>query len=414
MQRNISLAVLILLIMSLNIGCSSQQAIETADVIVEQPTTVEVAEVITGNIENYISYSSRVKPAQEIMVLPKVPGKVEKINFDLGDKVKKGQVLFEMDKTDALLQLNQAASAVEMAELNLKIMSGTAYEQQIIQLKSAVASAEINYNDAKTNLEIIKTLYEAGAESKFNYDRAMSQVELAKQQYETAKANLELIEQKSHAESVETAQAQLNQAKVSYDIAKNAVDNMSVKSPISGVVSAMNVKVGEYVSTAAPSFIIIDDSSYIIEVDVNEDVIGKIHIGDKVKVSIGSISDGIMSGTITAAAPSADKAKQTFLVKITLDNPPSTIKGGMFAQVQFIVDRAENCILVPLASVIEEEGRKYVFIVNDDKAIKKEVVTGIFNDKEIQIIDGLTEGERVVVKGQDFLKDGSAVVITGN
>lgn len=414
MQRNISLAVLILLIMSLNIGCSSQQAIETADVIVEQPTTVEVAEVITGNIENYVSYSSRVKPVQEIMVLPKVPGKVEKINFDLGDRVKKGQVLFELDKTDALLQLNQASAAVEMAELNLKIMSGTAYEQQIIQLKSAVASAEINYNDAKTNLEIIKTLYEAGVESKFNYDRAMSQVELAKQQYETAKANLELIEQKSHAESVETAQAQLNQAKVSYDIAKNAVDNMSVKSPISGVVSAMNVKVGEYVSTAAPSFIIIDDSSYIIEVDVNEDVIGKIHIGDKVKVSIGSISDGIMSGTITAAAPSADKAKQTFLVKITLDNPPSTIKGGMFAQVQFIVDRAENCILVPLASVIEEEGRKYVFIVNDDKAIKKEVVTGIFNDKEIQIIDGLTEGERVVVKGQDFLKDGSAVVITGN
>lgn len=414
MQRNISLAVLILLIMSLNIGCSSQQAIETADVIVEQPTTVEVAEVITGNIENYISYSSRVKPAQEIMVLPKVPGKVEKINFDLGDRVKKGQVLYELDKTDALLQLNQASAAVEMAELNLKIMSGTAYEQQIIQLKSAVASAEINYNDAKTNLEIIKTLYEAGVESKFNYDRAMSQVELAKQQYETAKANLELIEQKSHAESVETAQAQLNQAKVSYDIAKNAVDNMSVKSPISGIVSAMNVKVGEYVSTAAPSFIIIDDSSYIIEVDVNEDVIGKIHIGDKVKVSIGSISDGIMSGTITAAAPSADKAKQTFLVKITLDNPPSTIKGGMFAQVQFIVDRAENCILVPLASVIEEEGRKYVFIVNDDKAIKKEVVTGIFNDKEIQIIDGLTEGERVVAKGQDFLKDGSAVVITGN
>jgi len=400
--------------MSLGAGCSSQQAIETADVIVEQPTTVEVAEVITGNIENYISYSSRVKPAQEIMVLPKVPGKVEKINFDLGDKVKKGQVLFEMDKTDALLQLNQAASAVEMAELNLKIMSGTAYEQQIIQLKSAVASAEINYNDAKTNLEIIKTLYEAGAESKFNYDRAMSQVELAKQQYETAKANLELIEQKSHAESVETAQAQLNQAKAAYDIAKNAVDNMSVISPISGIVSAMNVKVGEYVSTAAPSFIIIDDSSYIIEVDVNEDVIGKIHIGDKVKVSIGSISDEILSGTITAAAPSADKAKQTFLVKITLDNPPSIIKGGMFAQVQFVIDRAENCILVPLASVIEEEGKKYVFIVNNDKAIKKEVVTGIFDDKEIQILEGLNEGDKVVVKGQDFLKDGSTVVISGN
>lgn len=414
MKRYLSLAVLIALSMSLSIGCSSQQAAETADVIIDQPTTVEVAEVTTGDIENYASYSSKVKAAQEIMVLPKVPGKVEKINFDLGDRVNKGQVLFELDKTDALLQMNQAAAAVEMAELNLKIMSGTAYEQQILQLKSAVASAEINYNDAKTNVETVKTLYEAGAESKFNYDRAMSQLELAKQQYETAKANLELIEQKSHAESVETAQAQLNQAKAAYDIAKNAVDNMSVKSPISGVVSAMNVKVGEYVSTASPSFIIIDDSSYIIEVNVNDEVIGKIQVGDKVNVSIGSISEGTMTGTVTAAAPSADIAKQTFLVKVTLENPPSTIKGGMFAQVQFIVDKAENCTLVPLASVIEEEGKKYVFVVNGDKAIKKEVVTGIFNDNEIQIIDGLNQGEKVVIKGQDFLKDGSTVVISGN
>ena len=414
MKRNLSLAVLIVLSISLSIGCSSQKEVETADVIMDQPITVEVEQVTIGNIENYISYSSKVKPVQEIMVLPKVPGKVEKINFDLGDRVKKGQVLFELDKTDALLQLNQAAAAVEMAELNLKIMSGTAHEQQMLQLKSAVASAEINYNDAKTNVDTIKTLYEAGAETKFNYDRALSQLELARQQYETAKANLELIEQKSHAESVETAQAQLNQAKVSYDIAKNAVDNMSVKSPISGVVSAMNIKVGEYVSTASPSFIIIDDSSYIVEVDVNEDVIGKIHVGDKVNVSIGAISEGTLSGTITATAPSADISKQTFLVKITLDNPPDAIKGGMFAQIQFIVDRAENCTSVPLTSVIEEEGKKYVFVVDGDKARKKEVVTGIFNDKEIQIIDGLTEGEKVVVKGHDFLKDESTVVISGN
>ncbi|WP_372994334.1 efflux RND transporter periplasmic adaptor subunit [Lutispora sp.] len=414
MKRSLLLIVLIVLSMSLSMGCSSQQAMETADVTWEQPTTVEVAKVEAGQIENFVSYSSRVKPAQEIMVLPKVPGKVLKINFDLGDRVKKGQILFELDKTDALLQLNQAAAAVDMAEINLKKMSGTTYEQQMLQLKSAVASAEINYNDAKTNLETIKTLYEVGAESKFNYDRAKSQLELAKQQYETAKANLELTEQKSFAENIETAQAQLNQAKASYDIAKNAVDNMSVKSPISGVVSAKNVKVGEFVSNTTPSFIIIDDSSYIIEVDVNEDVIGKVKIGDKVKVSIGSIAEEALSGTVVAAAPSADAMKQTYLVKITLDNPPSTIKGGMFAQVQLILDRAENCILVPLSSVVEEEGRKYVFVINGDKAIKTEVDTGIFNDNEIQIIHGLNEGETVVVKGQNFLKDGSTVVISDN
>lgn len=412
MERKRSLIALIIISMCFGTGCSSQTAKVTSDVIEEQPITVEVAKAAEGRIESMISYSGRVKPAQEIMITPKQPGKVSKINFDIGQRVKAGQILFQLDKTDVLLQLNQAAAAVELAEINLKKLSGSSYEQQMIQLKAAMVSAEINYNDAKTNYEAIKKLYEAGAESKFNYDRVQSQLKLAEQQYETAKANYDLTEQKSAQENIDMAKAQLNQSKAAYDIAQNALDSMSIKSPISGVVAAKNVKVGEFISNATVAYIIIDDSSYTIEIDANEDVIGKVQIGDKAKVYISSISKEALSGTITATAPSADMKKQTYLVKISLDNPPTTIKGGMFAEVKLVLDKAENCILVPLSSIIEEEGSKYLFVINGDKAVKTEVAAGIFNDMEIEIIDGITADDIIVVKGQDFLKDGSTVVIS--
>lgn len=412
MKRKLLLILLIVFSISVNMGCSREETVDTATQVTDQAVTVEVVKTAVGSIESLVSYSSRVKPVQEIMVIPKQPGKVVKVNFDLGQRVKEGQVLFEMDKTDALLQLNQAAAAVEMAEINLKRLSGSSYEQQMLQLKAAVDSAKINFEDAKTYFETVKTLYEAGAETKFNLDRAQSQLELAKQQYETAKANLELTEEKSFKENIEAAQAQLSQAKVSYDIAKNVVDNMSVKAPISGVISARNVKEGEFASTAAPAFIIIDDSSYVVEINVNENVIGKVQVGDKVRIHIGAISEENLSGIITAAAPSADSMTQTYLIKIALENPPSTIKGGMFAEIYITLDKAENCIILPMSSVVEEEGRKYVFVVENDKAVKKQIITGIFNDKEIQVIEGIDEGEIVVVKGQDFLKDGSTVVIS--
>ncbi|MCK9217648.1 MAG: efflux RND transporter periplasmic adaptor subunit [Firmicutes bacterium] len=412
MKGNRLLIGLIFFAMILLAGCTSKASKDVLSEIEEKPITVETGKAIVGSIESTVSYSGRIKPIQEIMITPKQPGKVMKINFDLGQRVKTGQVLFQLDKTDVSLQLNQAAIAVELGEINLKRISGSTYEQQMIQLKTALSSAEINYNDANANFETIKILYEAGGESKFNYDRAESQYKLAKEQYENAMANYKLLEEKSSLENIELAQAQLKQSKAAYNIALNALNNMDVKSPIDGVISGNNLKVGEFISNATVAFVIIDDSSYTIDINVSENVIGKIQTGDKVKVYIGSISEKTLIGTVTAVAPSADMQKQTYTVKVTLEEPPDTVKGGMFAEVKFATDSAENSIVVPLSSVIKEEEKNYVFVVYGNKVKKTEIAAGIYNDKEIQILDGIAADDVIVTKGQDFLKDGSTIVIT--
>lgn len=412
MKGNKLLTGLLFLAMALIIGCTSRASKEVLSEIEEKPVTVEIGKAIMGNIESTVGYSGRIKPIQEIMITPKQPGKVVNINFDLGQRVKKGQVLFQLDKTDASLQLNQAAIAVELGEINLKRISGSTYEQQIIQLKTALSSAEINYNDANANFETIKVLYEAGGESKFNYDRAESQYKLAKEQYENAMANYKLLEEISYLENIELAKAQLEQSKAAYNIALNALNNMDVKSPIDGVISGKNLKVGEFISNATVAFVIVDDSSYTIDIDVSENVIGKIQIGDKVKVYIDSISEKTLIGTVTAVAPSADIQKQAYTVRITLEESPDTVKGGMFAEVKFTIESAENSIIVPLSSVIKEEGKNYIFVVYGNKVKKIEITVGVYNDKEIQILDGISADDVIVTKGQDFLKDDSTIVIT--
>ena len=403
---------ILILVMVLNLGCSSEVASDKNDGVEEEAIAVEVIRAIEGEVETLVGYSGRIKPIQEIMITPKQPGKVVKINFDLGQRVKAGQVLFHLDKTDALLQLNQASAAVELAKINLNKMSGSTYEQQMIQLKTSLSSAEINYNDAKANYETIKVLYNAGAESKFNYDRAESQFKLAKEQYEAAKANYELSEEKSFLENIELSEIQLKQSEAAYNLAQNAVNNMDVKSPINGVISAKNLKVGEFASNASVAFVIIDDSSYTIEVDVSEGVIGKIEAGDKARVYVESISKDPLIGTVKAVAPSADMQKQTYLVRIILDDPPSTIKGGMFAEVKLTTDRVEGSLVAPLSSIVDEGDKKYIYIADGDKALKTEVVVGISNDKEIEILEGLDASDMIITKGHDFLKNGSTIRIS--
>jgi HlyD family secretion protein len=396
----------------LSTGCAWKGSKDAVNIIEEQPVTVETAEVLQGEIESTISYSGKVKPVKEIMITPKQPGKVIKIGFDIGERVKAGDVLFQLDKNDVMLQLSQAATAVELAELNLSKMEGSTYEQQLMQLETAVILAEISYSDAQTNYDNVKTLYEAGAESKFNLDRTESQLNQLKQQYKAAKTNYELFEEKSYKENIELSKIQLEQSKAAYNVVHNSLESMDVRSPINGVISARNLRVGEFVSNATVTFVVIDDSSYILEIDVGENTIGKIEVGDKAKVYVDSISKEVIWGTVTVLAPSADMHKQTYPVRITINDPPDTLKGGMFAEVKLIIEKADNAVIVPLSSVLEEKGSKYIYVVKGDEAKKVQITIGLFNDKEIQILDGLNVNDLIIIKGQDYLKDGSKVLIS--
>jgi HlyD family secretion protein len=404
--------VVVVLIGSIALSFARNKTASSPNVNIEEAVAVSVEKAAAVNVNSAVTLNGKLKPVQEINIIPKLPGKVSRVNFDIGQVVKSGDVLFTLDDKDIRLQVMQAQAGLDAASAGLSRVKGGANEQQMVQLQMALTSAEISFNDAKLALDRTTQLFESGVVSKAEMERAESQFKMAEQQYNSAKTNLELTQSKTNPENIAASQAQVNQARAAVEIAKSQLDNSVVKSPISGVVATRNLDAGEMVSSAAPAMSIIDLSSVIIDVNATEDIINKIKLNSKVEVSIKSAGDKPFTGEVINISPSVDLKTQTYPVRVKIDNKDGLLKAGMFAEVKLSIERIDNTLSVPLTSVVDEGGLKYVYVLKGDKVEKRAVTTGIFDDKYIQVLKGITDGEEVVVKGQELIQDGSKVVVT--
>lgn len=395
------------------VGCSTSASNE--DVIEEEKAiSVSVDSIKKTNIEKVRSVIGQAKPTKEVNVIPKLPGKVSEVYVSLGEQVTEGQTLFTIDDTEIKLQLAQAEAAVNVAKTNVTRSEGGALELQMSQLESAFKSTEINLNDAEKLYEDIKILYENGMASKQDLDRTKTGYELAKEQYETAKTALELTESRINKENTETALAQLKQAEAACKLAKSQLENTIVTSPADGYISTLSVNAGEITSGAAPAATIVDISTIIVEVNIVENMVNKVKLNDKYPIYIESVQNEPFLGEVISISPNVDPMTQSYRTRIEVPNEGKSIKGGMSAKVEIAVEAKENIMSVPIESVISDAGKSFIYVIEGDKALKKEVLVGISSEEMIEVSGNIKEGDKVVVKGQNFLSDNSKVIVTAN
>lgn len=364
MKRFLTLLLIIAFVLT---GCSSAE--DTAVPEEESYTAVEVEtlkpmELYIENVMTAKAYADK-----DVYVVPLVAGKVEKINVNVGDRVQKDEVLFVMDKDDISKQVNQAKAAYESAKAG--------YDVSAAQIQTA-----------KDSFERIKKLYEEGA--------------VPETQYEQAKLA-------ASDESLQAAKMGVEQARVAYENAASMLDNAAVKAPIAGVISGINIVEGEYATPSNPPITIVDSESITIEFGAPGSMVNKIKKGDMVTVEI-SDANYKQESTINSVSSSADLVTNLYNVDIVLDND-GTIKPGMFAKVYLDTDRIENALAVKTEAVKERDGKKYVFVASGDVAAEKEVTTGLDTGTYIEINSGLTEGDKVIIKGQDYINEGSKIKV---
>lgn len=363
MKKFLTLLLIIAIVLS---GCSNQGS---AVIEEETYTAVEVETLKSMNlfIENIMT--AKVFADKDVFVIPLMAGKVEKINVEVGDTVHKDDVLFVMDKDDISKQVNQAYAAYEAAKAGFDVSN-----QQI--------------QSAKDNFEKVKKLYEEGVVPETQYVQA----KLA-----------------ASDESLEAAKMGVEQARISYNNAASMLDNAQVKAPIAGVISSINIVEGEYATSSNPPITIVDSDSITIEFGVPSNIVNKINKGDNVTVEISS-ANYKQEALINSIASSADLMTNLYNVDIILEND-GFIKPGMFAKVYLNTDKIENTYAVKTEAVKEKDNIKYVFVISGDIATEKEVATGLDTGSYIEIISGLTEGDKVIVKGQDYITDGSKIKV---
>lgn len=338
-------------------------------------TPVETAFVQKGDIASVSAISGKLEALHQVNVVAKVTGKVKEITSQVGQPIKKGEAIFVIDDTDIKSQLDQAQAALSMAEAN--------YRQN-----------RERFENAKKDLERGEMLFKEGAIS----EQALEQMRAA-----ASDAGLQVLE------------AQLAQARASYDMALKQYKECWVASPIDGTVAYINVGVGETVSPGVPVAMVVDMSAVVLKGSIGESLINQVEKQGSIDVRIPSAGDTPFTGTITEISPAADLRTGLFGLKVLIQNPDGVIKPGMFAEADLVKDSKKDALYLPPAAVLSKNGERYVYVAVDGKAVYREVATGITGDGIVEILSGVKEGEEVIVRGQHYLSDGETVrVVRGD
>ncbi len=386
----------------------------------KEPTIdVEVSKVEPKNIIEQVTASGAVQPVTEVKISPEVSGEIIELYIKEGDSVKTGQLLIRIKPDNSLSALERTRAAMNQNRANLA------------QAKAAMMKSEASLKRAELDFNRIKSLYEEKVIPDAEFETAQANFLVAKNDYEAAKQNViaaEFIVQSAEA-SVKEAQENL--------------EFTNIKAPMSGIVSKLNVEKGEVVlgtrqMAGTEMLRIADLSNMEVRVDVNENDIIRVSLGDTAHIDVDSYTymEKRFTGVVTQIANSANNkatadAVTEFEVRINILNESyqdlmesrnmvSPFRPGMTASVEIVTNKKEKTLSIPLSSVTmrsvekdtvhtvamtdnptntsEEKGKEkeVVFINDNGRAKMVPVKTGISDFVNIEILSGLEPGQEVI------------------
>jgi len=332
---------------------------------------VITTEAFRGDITETTRRVAVVEGRDSVLVIPSMGGRVEAVTVRVGDRVATGQLLVQLEQRDLLAQLAQAEAGLASAQ-------------------AGMGSAVARLDDARTTLERMERLYAEGAVPRQSVEQARLQYQLA---------------------NLETLDAQISQAQAGVNIIQNQLQNTIVSAPMSGVVTTVNVSVGEMASPSAPLIEIVNIDEIEIPVGVIEQHINNLRVGDSVEVTISAVREEPFIGTIRNIPPAADAVTRTFPVRIALTNENHLIRPGMFAEVALTTRVSRDVMVVPMVAVVEQGIRQTIFVVEDGEAISRQIQLGINDGQYVEVISGIQEGDEIIIRGQNIVGHGDPVSV---
>lgn len=328
------------LVAAVSCGNGSKKVAGTTEAAVDMTPVVSVEKVFVREVPQTATYTSTVQSYVKNNIAPQMAGRITKINVEIGDNVKKGQVLAEMDKS------------------------------QLLQAQLQLANQEVE-------LQRLKALYDAGGISKSDYDAVEMSYNIAKTQVE------------------------------------NLVENTILRSPVDGVVTARNYDAGDMFAMSAPIYVVEQIKPVKILVAISESEYTKVKKGDSVEIVADALPEITFYGKIEKIYPTIDPTTRTFNVEVVVANNYSTLRPGMFARVKIDFGANSN-VVIPDVAVVKQQGsgERFVYVLNADGTVEyRKIVLGRRMGKEYEVLEGLSDGDKIVTGGQIRLKDGVKVTV---
>ncbi len=378
----------------------------------QRPGPAMAVEVVTAS-EKQIQTSTEVAgtlgPARRANLTVQTSGEIKSVLVDMGDFVESGAVLLVLDDTDLMHQARQAEAAVEAARAQLAQMESGAGAAEMEQLEAQVETARVQAEAARKALERIEFLFQEGAVTRQALEEAEAAHQVAEQQLIMAEQQVKIAELGAGSEALKAARAQVRQAEAAHQAALSMLERSALKAPFAGIVAYVEANEGEMVSPGTPLVGVVVSDPIHLNLGVSEKVVAHLKPRDSLAVVAPAVG-GEFYGMVDRVAPAADPESGLFPVRVVIDNPHGDLKAGMTAEARVVTGKA-LAVSVPRTAVLTRGPASHVFVVEEGMAHRREVETGLRDAEYVEILEGVSEGDVVVIRGADYLHDGSPVEI---
>lgn len=375
---------------------------------------VQVSPVLSKPLTYAISLTGDIAPLMQVDIFPRVSGYLEQISVRLGESVRQGQTIAKIDQTDYLQKVREMEARVALAKAQLAEIEAGPRPEELRQAEETVRGAQSRYETAKLQRERMEALFKRQVISKKEMDLSEMEFTVAEAQLAASRENLKLLREGARQEVREASRARLKEMEAILTQERIRLQYTQITAPFSGEISRKYVDTGALVSPSTPIVQLVHTETVKVVANVLEKDIPLLKTGMKAKISTESFLGKVFEGRIARISSALDPVTRTLQAEIEVPNSERLLKPSMFARVEVVLVEKPRALLVPRHAVIFSEGSKAIFLLQGNQAIRRPVVTGYEQDQYIEIIEGASEGDQVIVKGQELLKAGSTVrVIKG-
>ena len=369
----------------------------------ENLDSLKKVKVSRMDLRRTVVSSGTVRPqvGAKVKVGSRVSGKVEKLFVQVGDIVKKGQVVAIIEHDDLDAKLRQAEARVVAARTRLNNILATVpkeiskEEANIREIKAKLALAKLEYKRRKS-------LLSQDFVAREDVDKARKEVKVLEAQLASSRQQLLYLKSK-FVEDQKLARAQIREAEAALEIAKINRGYATIRAPMAGIVASVSTQEGETVAASlnAPTFItLIDLSRLQVDDFVDETDIGNVRIGQDATFTVDTYPEKIFHGKVDAIHPAATIQENVVyydvVIKI-LDEYENLLRPEMTANVTIIIDVLKNVLAVPTEAIARQGKKEFVAVSKNGGFEKREIVTGIIDGDFVEVKEGLKENETVII-----------------
>ncbi|MFC0216163.1 efflux RND transporter periplasmic adaptor subunit [Paenibacillus chartarius] len=381
----------------------------------EAVKTVRAAE---ADLIQYEQADGKVKAKEEHGYYAQTAGKLLRVDVKAGDPVTEGQLLAELDPADTALRLRQLQAQLEQVQADWnKISRGPKPEEVKVQEES-VFQAQLKVNESTRAWNKARNDYDAGTVTNEELQQIENEMKLAQSALNIAQSKLSLLKQGPDAADAAGYEAKVKDIQAQQDMLNRELAHMRIAADAPGTVTELFVQENQLVDAGTKLLAVSDLSRLEIEAEVKETLISKVYVGQQAVIQGSALGSDTYLAHVVKIAPSAapsptstDK-KPVVTVTLALDKGSAKLLPGYNVDVNFETGRAANALQVPYSAVKQNaDGTSYVWTVQEDRAVRTPVETGMKTETFIQVKQGLRAGSAVIAKPSDTLKDRQKVSV---